>query len=185
MAARLLANFEGLPGLARVSFGELASQPVIGEAKTAQIKAGLELGKRLLSTAPAERPIIADPGDVNDILSGEMAFLEQEHLRVVLMTTKNQVIDIVEVSRGTVNTAQIRLAEVFREAIRRTCPAVIIVHNHPSGDPTPSSEDIAMTERIVEAGNLLDIDVVDHLIICPGRFVSLHALGLGFNASEI
>ncbi len=109
-----------------------------------------------------------------------MGFLEQEHLRVLLLTTKNQVIDIVDISRGTVNTTQVRPAEVFREAVRRTSPAIIVAHNHPSGDPTPSPEDIAMTRRLVEAGKVLDIEVVDHVIICQGRFISLNARGLGF-----
>jgi DNA repair protein RadC len=180
MATRLLASFEGLEGLARASFGELASQPSVGGAKSAQIKAGLELGKRLLTTAPAERPIIADPRDVNNLLASDMGFLEQEHLRVLLLTTKNQVVDIVDISRGTVNTTQVRPAEVFREAVRRTSPAIIVAHNHPSGDPTPSPEDIAMTRRLVEAGKVLDIEVVDHVIICQGRFISLNARGLGF-----
>ena len=181
LASRLIASFDGLPGLARASFGELASQHSVGEAKAAQIKAALEIGVRLQASTPAERSTINDPVDVYNLVSGDMAFLEQEYLRVVLLTTKNQVVDVVDVSRGTVNTTQTRPAEVFREAVRRTCAAVIITHNHPSGDPTPSTNDIAMTQRIVEAGKLLDIEVVDHVIITQGRFVSLHARGLGFS----
>ena len=180
MATRLIASFDGLPGLAKTSFGELAAQPSMGEAKAAQIKAAIEIGSRLRASTPIERPTINDPTDVYNLVSGDMAFLEQEYLRVLLLTTKNQVVDVVDVSRGTVNTTQTRPAEVFREAIRRTCPAIVIVHNHPSGDPTPSTDDVAMTRRLVEAGKLLDIEVVDHVIVTQGRFVSLNSRGLGF-----
>ncbi len=180
LASRLIASFDGLPGLAKASYGELADQPSMGGAKAAQIKAAIEIGVRLRASMPTERPIINEPADMFNLLSGDMPFLEQEHLRVVLLTTKNQVVDVVDVSRGTVNTTQTRPAEVFREAVRRTCPAIVIAHNHPSGDPTPSPEDIAMTRRVVEAGKLLDIEVVDHVIIAQGRFVSLNARGLGF-----
>ena len=180
VAARLLAVFGGLKGLAQAPFGELEMQPALGEAKTAQIKAALEIGRRLLTASPEERPTISSPDDVFHLMSGDMAFLEQEHLRTILLNTKNQVIGIAEVSRGTVNTAQVRPAEVFREAVRRTSPAIIIVHNHPSGDPTPSAEDIGVTKGLVEAGRILDVEVLDHIIVTQGRFVSLREKGLGF-----
>ena len=180
VAARLLSELGGLKGLAQASFDELVAQPGLGEAKTAQIKASLEIGRRLLAASPDERPTISSPEDAFNLVSGDMAFLEQEHLRAILLNTKNQVVGIADVSRGTVNAAQVRPAEVFREAVRRTCPAIIVTHNHPSGDPTPSAEDIAVTKDLVEAGRVLDVEVLDHLVVAQGRFVSLREKGLGF-----
>jgi DNA repair protein RadC len=117
---------------------------------------------------------------VANLLSAEMGLLEQEHLRVVLLNTRNEVLGIPEVYKGSVNTSLVRVGEVFREAVRRNCPAVVVVHNHPSGDPTPSADDLSMTRQMVEAGRLLDIEVLDHLIIGHGRYVSLKEQGLGF-----
>ncbi|MBE0414982.1 MAG: DNA repair protein RadC [Dehalococcoidia bacterium] len=180
LAARVLTRFGGLPGLARASFGELCTERDVGEAKAAQLKAALELGRRLVSTQPEERAVVRSPQDLANILMAEISLLDQEHLRVVLLNTKNQVISISEVYKGSVNTSLIRTSEVFREAVRENCPAIIVVHNHPSGDPTPSLEDIQVTERIVEAGKMLDIEVLDHLIIGEQRFVSLKERGIGF-----
>lgn len=180
LAARLLARFRGLGGLARSSFGELCQERGLGEAKAAQLKAALELGKRLLSTQPEERAVVRAPQDVFNILSAEMSFLEQEHLRIVLLNTRNQVMSIPEVYRGSVNTSLVRIGELFREAVRENCPALVVVHNHPSGDPTPSPEDVDVTRQMVEAGRLLDIEVLDHLVIGNQSFVSLKERGLGF-----
>lgn len=180
LASRLLAKYQGLPGLARASFDDLAGEHGIGVAKASQVKAALELGRRLLTAAPEDRPFVGTPQEVATLVSGELAFLEQEHLRVILLTTRNQVVAISEVSQGTVNTSLVRVAEVFREAIRRNCPALIVVHNHPSGDPTPSEDDIALTRTLVEAGKLLEVEVLDHVIIGQGRFLSLRERKLGF-----
>jgi DNA repair protein RadC len=109
----------------------------------------------------------------------EMSFLDQEQLRVVLLTSKNRVISIPDVYKGNVNTSLIRPSELFREAVRENCPAIIVVHNHPSGDPDPSPEDIAVTEQIVAAGRVLDIEVLDHMIIGGQRYVSLKERGVG------
>jgi DNA repair protein RadC len=109
-----------------------------------------------------------------------MGLLEQEHLRVVLLNSKNQVLAMPEVYKGSVNTAQVRLSELLREAIREGCPALVVVHNHPSGDPTPSADDIDMTRQLIEAGKLLDIDVLDHIVIGGQGFVSLRERGLAF-----
>ncbi len=115
------------------------------------------------------------------VLMAEMSFLEQEHLRVMLLNTKNQVLGISQVYIGNVNTSVVRAAEVFRPAIRQNCPSIIVVHNHPSGDPTPSPEDVAVTQQLVEAGKLLDIEMLDHIVIGSGnRFVSREERGLGF-----
>jgi DNA repair protein RadC len=109
-----------------------------------------------------------------------MGVLEQEHLRTIMLNSKNDVLKVHTVYVGTVNTATLRVAELFREAIRLNSVAMIVAHNHPSGDPTPSAEDIAVTQRIVEAGKLLSIDVLDHLVIGQQRWVSLKERGLGF-----
>ena len=180
LGARVLVRFGGLAGLARASFGELCAERGIGEAKAAQLKAALELGRRLVSTQPEERAVVRSPQDVANLLMADMGLLDQEQLRIVLLNTKNQVISVPEVYRGSVSTSLIRVSEVFREAVRENCPAIIVVHNHPSGDPTPSQEDVQVTEQMVNAGRLLDIEVLDHLIIGQQRYVSLKEQGLGF-----
>lgn len=180
LAASLLAQFKGLAGLARAGFGELCRRRGLGEAKAAQVQAALELGKRLVSAQPEERPAVRSPQDVANLLSAEMGLLEQEQLRLVLLNTKNQVIAVSELYRGSVNTSLIRIGELFREAIRQGCSALIVVHNHPSGDPSPSQEDVEVTRQMVEAGKLLDIEVLDHIVIGQQRYVSLKEKGLGF-----
>ncbi len=177
LGQRLLQTFGGLSGLHRVSFDELCAQHGVGEAKAAQIKAAIELGRRL-SLETEARPVISSPADAAALLTYEMSGLEQEHLRVILLDTRNHVLEIREVYRGSVNSAQVRIAEVFRDAVRRNATAIIVAHNHPSGDPTPSPEDIALTRALVQAGKLLDILVLDHLIIGQGRFVSLKERGV-------
>ena len=183
LATTALARFNGLPGLARASFGELCAQHGMGEAKAAQIKAALELGLRLVSAQPEERATVRSPQDVSNLLLAEMGLLEQEHLRVLLLNTKNQVLAMPEVYKGSVNTAQVRISELFREAIREGCPAIIVVHNHPSGDPTPSRDDIDLTRQLIEAGKLLSIDVLDHIVVARQGIVSLRDEGLGFTKS--
>jgi DNA repair protein RadC len=139
-----------------------------------------EIGRRLALERPDERPRIQSPEDIAAILSSEMAALDQEELRVVLLNTKNEVLKMVTVYRGSVNAAQIRVAEVFKEAIRLNAPSLVIAHHHPSGDPTPSPDDVAVTRELVKAGQLLDVEVLDHLVIGDGRHVSLRRRGLGF-----
>ena len=182
LATRLLARWGGLAGLARASFGELCAEHGMGEAKAAQVKAALELGRRLLAAAPEERPVVRSPGDVANLLLADMALLEQEHLRVVLLNTRNHVLGVPEVYKGTVNSAQVRVADIFREAVREGCPAIVVVHNHPSGDPEPSREDVEVTRQMVMAGELLGIEVLDHLVLARSGYVSLRERGLGFPA---
>jgi len=182
LATRLLARWGGLPGLARASFGELCAEHGMGEAKAAQVKAALELGRRLLAAAPEERPVVRSPRDVANLLMAEMALLEQEHLRGVLLNTRNHVLGVPEVYKGTVNSAQVRVADIFREAVREGCPAIVVVHNHPSGDPEPSREDVEVTRQMVMAGELLGIEVLDHLVLARSGYVSLRERGLGFPA---
>lgn len=181
VAQRILAAFGSLGGLVRASTSEMMGKKGLGPAKVAQVKAAMELGRRLLIESPEERPQIRSPADAANLVMSEMAYLEQEHLRVMLLDTKNRVLDTKRVYQGSLNTSLIRVAEIFRDAIRANCASLIVLHNHPSGDPTPSPEDVAVTKQIVEAGKLLDIDVLDHLIIGRQRFVSLKERGLGFS----
>ena len=135
---------------------------------------------RLLVASPDSRARITAPSDAFAALS-DMQFLEQEELHVLVLDTKNQVITRQALYRGNVNTTVIRTQEIFREAVKRCAPAILVAHNHPSGDPTPSPDDVRTTHQIVQAGNVLDIDVLDHIIIGAGRYVSLKERGLGFS----
>jgi DNA repair protein RadC len=177
---RLLQKFKGISGLHHAPFEELINEHGIGEAKAAQIKAAIELGHRLQLEAPEERPTINSPADVVALVSFEMSGLEQEHLRVFLLDTRNHVLDIVEVYKGSVNSSQVHVGELFKPAIRRNASAIIVVHNHPSGDPTPSPDDVAVTRAIVQAGKLLSIELLDHIVIGQNRWISLKERGLGF-----
>jgi DNA repair protein RadC len=177
---RLIKSFGGIVGLHRAPFDELCNQRGIGVAKAAQIKAAIELGNRLRLESPEERPVVNSPADAAALVAYEMSALEQEHLRVILLDTRNHVLGIVEIYIGSVNSSQIHVGEIFKAAIRRSAPALIVVHNHPSGDPTPSPDDVTVTRAIVQAGKLLDVDVLDHMVIGQGRWVSLKERGLGF-----
>lgn len=180
LATRLLATNGGLAGLAKAGFLELSQVHGMGEAKVSQVMAALELGKRLSALPIGEYPVISSPQDVANLLTPEMGLLSQESLRVLLLNTRNQVLSVSEVYRGNVNTAVIRAAEVFRDAVKENCPSVIVVHNHPSGDPTPSTDDINVTSQLQQAAKLLDIELLDHIILAQSGFVSLKELGKGF-----
>ena len=183
LAENLLARLKGLPGLRRASFGELKSEKAIGEAKAAQILAALELGKRIMAADGAERRIISGPADVFSLLFGEMALLEQEEVRVVLLNARNELIATKLVYQGNVNSVVVRTGDIFREAIREAAPTVVVVHNHPSGDPSPSAEDTKLTRDVVQAGKMLGIEVLDHVVL--GRhvphYVSMKDRHLGFD----
>ncbi|HET7145361.1 MAG TPA: DNA repair protein RadC [Anaerolineales bacterium] len=177
---RLLQKFGGLSGLHRTPINELMDQHGMGEAKASQIKAAIELGRRLPLESPDERASINSPADAAALVQYEMSALEQEHLRVILLDRRNRVLEIVEVYKGSVNSSQVRVGELFKDAIRINASALVVVHNHPSGDPTPSPDDVAVTRAIVQAGKLLDVEVLDHLVIGVGKWVSLKERGLGF-----
>lgn len=181
LAERLLMEFNDLPGLAQASITELTAVNGIGQAKAVEIKAALEIGRRLVASTPKERPRITSPADAANLLMSEMMFLEKEHLRLILLDTRNGVIGTPTVYVGSLNSSVIRLAELFRAAIKENAAAFIVVHNHPSGDPSPSPEDIRVTRQLVQLGNMLDINVLDHVIIGRQRFVSLKERGLGFD----
>ncbi|MGQ9480502.1 RadC family protein [Chloroflexus sp.] len=180
LAQQLLAESGGLQGLQRLDFQELCRLHGMGVSKAATVKAALEIGRRLARSAIEERFPIRSPADVATLLLVEMSHLDQEHLRTILLDTKNRVQQITTVYIGSLNAANVRVGEVFKEAVRRNSAGIIVVHNHPSGEPTPSMEDIEITRQLVSAGRLLDIEVVDHLIIGNGRYVSMRERGLGF-----
>jgi DNA repair protein RadC len=180
MAERLLVSFDGLDGLVRASAAELSQSRGIGQAKAVQLKAAFELGRRIGALLPEDRPQIRSSEDAAHILMGDMGYLRQEHLRVLLLDTRNRIEHIQTVYIGSLNASAIRVGEVFREAIVRNSAAIILAHNHPSGDPSPSQEDIDVTRQAVQAGRLLDIEVIDHLIVGHQCYVSLRDQGLGF-----
>jgi DNA repair protein RadC len=181
MGKRLLKDMNGISGLHRASFQDICQQKGLGLAKSAQIKAAIELGRRLKEREPEERSTIHTPQDAVALVSYEMSGLEQEELWVMLLDTRNRLISVEKIYRGSVNSSQVRVGELFKAAIRRNATQMIVMHNHPSGDPTPSPDDIALTRAIFEAGKLLDVDVLDHLIIGQARHISLKERGLGFS----
>ncbi|MFZ5915608.1 MAG: RadC family protein [Chloroflexota bacterium] len=179
VADALVARYQTVGDIARAPVAELSTIKNLGESGAARLKAALELGRRLLTESPDERPQIRTPADAANLLQAEMSLLEQEEVRVLVLDTRNRVLDSHTVYKGSLNTSLVRIGELFREAIRQNAAAVVVAHNHPSGDPSPSPEDIRLTEMLVEAGRLLDVEVLDHLIIGQ-RWVSLKERGLGF-----
>lgn len=181
LAERLLAQFGSLPGLSRASMTELMAVKGVGAAKAAEVKASLELGRRLMASAPEERPVVSSPADAANLLMSEMMFLEQEHLRLILLDTRNRVLQTPTIYVGSLNASVVRVGELFRAALKANAAAMIVAHNHPSGDPSPSPEDIRVTRQLVEAGKLMDLEVLDHVVIGHQRYVSLKERGLGFS----
>ena len=181
LSQSLLVSFGGLVALSRVPLSALVEVKGISDAKAVTIKAALELGRRLLLAEAGEHIQIRSAQDVASLLQIQMGLLEQEQLRVVLLNTKNHVVGIRDVYKGSLNTSMIRVAEVFRDAVKENCAAIVVAHNHPSGDPTPSPEDVRVTRDLVAAGKLLGVEVLDHLVIGRNRFVSLRQQKLGFD----
>jgi DNA repair protein RadC len=180
LSARLLREHGGLGGLLTADAPLLSAERGMGEAKTAQLKAALELGRRLSALTPGGRPQITSPHDIANLVMLDMGYLAQEQLRVFCLDTKNYVVAQQVIYQGTVNSSVVRVAEVFKPAVSRTCPAVVVVHNHPSGDPSPSPEDVRTTEQLRKAGELLDIELLDHIVIGHNSFVSMKERRLGF-----
>ncbi len=183
-ALRLLAEFPTVLDLQRASPAELSRIKGLGAKRVAAVKAALELGRRLMAIDVHDRPQVRSPADAAHLLMPDMNTLEQEQLRIVLLDTRNRVMAIPIVYVGNLNSTIVRTAELFREAIRQNASAIIVVHNHPSGDESPSPEDVSVTRSIIDVGKLLDIDVLDHLIIAGNgqqRFVSLKERGLAFD----
>lgn len=178
LAERILAEYGGLAGLSKLTVHELSQIHGVGNAKASQVKAALELGRRSVSADPLTRPVVNSPTDVAHLVMEEMRYLDREHFRIITLTTKNHVLGISSISIGSLNSSLVHPRECFKEAIRRNSNAIILLHNHPSGDPTPSREDIEVTERLAEGGRILGIEVLDHVIIGDNRYISLKERGI-------
>ncbi len=181
LAEDALARHDGLTGLARASEIELASIPGVGTAHAAGLIAAFELGRRLLADWPTGRWSVRSPGDVADRLVLQMGRLEHEELRVVLLNAKNVVLRVATVYVGNVSASLVRVGELFRDAVRLNASGLILVHNHPSGDPTPSPDDLHLTAEALAAGHLLDVQVLDHLVVGHDAWVSLRDRGIAFD----
>lgn len=177
LADKILQKAGSLRSLLEMELEELKSISGIGEAKAIQIKAGLELGRRLSRGNLLDRITIRSPKDAADYMMDSLRYLHQEHFVSLFLNTKNQIIGQETIFVGTLNSSLVHPREVFREAIRRSSASILLLHNHPSGDPTPSKEDLDITQRMVESGNLLGIEVLDHLIIGDGSYISLKERG--------
>jgi DNA repair protein RadC len=178
VAHKLLTNERGLKFIVNSSVEKLANIPGIGVAKAVKLKAAVELGKRLmLSQYKDDFSTINSPQDIINLLMEEMRYLSKEHFKIVLLNVKNKIIAIETISIGSLNTSIVHPREVFKPAIEKSASSVVLVHNHPSGDPTPSKEDVEVTKRLVEAGKILGIKVLDHVIIGDGRGISLREKG--------
>jgi DNA repair protein RadC len=184
LAEEALARHDGLTALARASDTELAAIPGIGPARAAQLSAAFELGRRLLADWPTGRWTIRAPRDVAERLILQMGRLEREELRVVLLNTKNAVLRVSTVYQGNVSSSLVRVGELYRDAVQLNASGIILVHNHPSGDPTPSPDDLHLTAEARAGGRLLDIELLDHLVIGHDAFVSLRERGVAFGRSS-
>lgn len=178
-AQRLMSGFGSLGGIAGASVEELSQIRGIGLAKAAQIKAAFELANRLEnSVAASEKPVIKKPEDVAGLVSGRLKGKKKEYFLAILLDTRSRLIKVAEISVGSLDSSIVHPREVFKEAISASAASAIFAHNHPSGDPTPSEDDIKLTKRLAEAGEITGIDVLDHLIIGDDGYLSLKREGL-------
>jgi DNA repair protein RadC len=177
LSNRLLTNFEGLRLLKDATLEEMTEIKGIGQAKAIQILAAVEIGRRIANLNYTERYVIRSPEDGANYVMNDMRFLSQEHFVCLYLNTKNQVLHKQTIFIGSLNASIVHPREVFREALKRSAASIICLHNHPSGDPSPSREDIEVTKRLVECGKMIGIDVLDHLIIGENKFVSLKEKG--------
>jgi DNA repair protein RadC len=177
LAGRILSESGGLRSLVDMSKDQLTQIKGIGDAKALQIIAGIELGRRLAKSTHSERVTIRSPKDIADLMSEDLRYLQKEHFVCLFLNTKNHLLAQETLSMGSLNASIVHPREVFRAAIKRSSASIVCVHNHPSGDPTPSPEDIQLTHRLVEAGSIIGIEVLDHVIIGDQRFISLKEQG--------
>jgi DNA repair protein RadC len=178
LAERVLVELGGLDLLPRMTIEELRAIGGLGPAKAATVMAAVELAKRLGSRMRAGQASVSSPGDAAALVMENLRYKLKEHFQVVLLDTKHKLMGIEEISIGSLNSSLIHPREVFRPAIQKACACVILIHNHPSGDPTPSREDLDVTRRLCEAGRLVGIEVLDHVIIGDGKFISFREKGL-------
>ena len=181
LAQDLLGRFGSLHQLARANKEQLMRLRGIGEAQAGRLMAVLELSRRLQEPPANERPKVTSPATAASLLLPRMRHLEQEQLWIVLLDTRNQVMKIAEIYKGSLNTSVVRIGEVFRPAIEMAAAAIIVAHNHPSGIAEPSPEDVSVTKEIRKAGQLLSIEVLDHIVLGNGLYVSMKERGLGFD----
>ncbi len=175
----LLKRYEGnLKSLFSAAVSELSEVAGIKTAKAAQLKACFELGKRLSAYTGNSKPVVSSPEDAATHYGSEMRYLDKECLKCIYLNAKNEVLKVETVSMGGLNSASITPREIFRGAISNSASALVLLHNHPSGDPTPSSADIEITERMLDAGKILGIKVLDHIVLGDGKFASLKREGL-------
>lgn len=179
---QLVTTWGSLNEMANATPLDLMRADGMTRLRSARIRVALELGKRALCEQHPEKPIIRSPQDLANLLLPEMSGLPQEQMRVVLLNTKNRVLGITTVYQGSLHTTVLRIADIFREAVRHNSAGIFVAHNHPSGGtPVPSPEDIAVTRELVQAGKVLDIPVMDHMVIgSGGQYVSMKDRGLGF-----
>jgi len=178
IAQRMLSQVGSLRQLADLSIKELTNIKGIGPAKAIQLKAGIELGRRMANSRLNQPVTIRSPQDAAEILTEQLRYLQKEHFVCLFLNTKNHVIAQETLSMGSLNASIVHPREVFRAAIKCSSASIICAHNHPSGDPTPSPEDVAITSRLLKAGEIVGIDVLDHLIIGDSNFVSMKEKGL-------
>ena len=178
LSNKIIKESGGLNGLLNMNFDEFMELHGIGEAKAAQLIALSELSKRFKSYRAGDVCKITQPKDAADYVIEDMKSLNVEHLKVIMLNTKNIVISVCDISMGSLNSSIVHPREVFCEAIKKRSASIIICHNHPSGDPTPSSEDINITNRLRECGKIIGIELLDHLIIGNGIFISLKEKGI-------
>jgi DNA repair protein RadC len=181
IAEACLAQVDGLEGLARVTTAELQQVPGVGPTRAAQVAAAVELGKRVATHWPSGRWTVRSARDVADRFVPLIGRVEREELYVVLLNARNAVLATQVVYVGNVSAAVVRIGELFRDAVRRHAAALILVHNHPSGDPTPSPDDLHLTAEAIAAGRLLDVNVLDHLVIGHDAWLSLRDRGIAFD----
>ena len=173
LGQEILTRFGDLAGIQRAPFSALCEIEGVGPAKAAQIKAAIELGNRLSKESTNERPLVSKPEDAIELVRYELRGKEQEELWVMMLSSRNRMLQIDKLYKGSLNSSSVRIAELFKTAIRINAAAVILFHNHPSGDAKESPEDVNLTKTALEAGKMLDIKILDHIIIAGGDFVSI------------
>ncbi len=178
LSARLITRFPSRAQLAQAGLPELIREGGLSLRQAAALIAARELGRRLYTAPPERRPTVRTPGDVAALVGPDLRYLDREHFNVVLLSTRHDVLAVEEVAVGGLSSAVIHPREVFKAAIRHSAAAVILAHNHPSGDPEPSADDLRITERLAEAGRILGVEVLDHMVVGDGRFVSLRERGV-------
>jgi len=179
IARAIVDRFSSLDNIAKASVSELMGIKGVGQAMAVRVQAAMEVGRRRMYETTS-RDQIKTPADAAGMLMVQLGVLEQEEVHVLQLDARNHVIAQAMVYRGSLNSASMRIGELFKGAIRNCCAAIIVAHNHPSGDPAPSAEDVRVTKAVVDAGKLLDIEVLDHIVVCKNSYCSLKERGLGF-----